>query len=236
MSESGSGVGRVALILGCVAAAAFIGGPLLASIGVLPPLTAFSVFGLGGLLGLITLVVSLFVAWRRGSGAAAGGLVLGGVISLAFIGLALPSRNLPRINDITTDTQQPPQFVQAPNLPGNAGRDMGYPGESFAAQQREGYPNLKPQPLAEAPPAAFERVSRAAGEMPAWEITRTDAGAFAIEGVATSRLFRFQDDFVIEVRPADGGSVVQMRSKSRDGRGDVGANAARIEAFFAKLR
>jgi uncharacterized protein DUF1499 len=29
---------------------------------------------------------------------------------------------------------------------------------------------------------------------------------------------------------------VQMRSKSRDGKGDVGANAARIRAFFNRLK
>ena len=42
--------------------------------------------------------------------------------------------------------------------------------------------------------------------------------------------------FVIEVRPGDHGSVVAMRSKSRDGKGDIGANAKRIEALFAQLR
>lgn len=236
MSDSGSGVGRVGLVLGCIAAVAFAGGPLLAFLGILQPITAFSIFGLGGLLGLITLVVALIILWRSGFSAAVGGLVLGAAIGLTFILLAVPARNVPRINDITTDTQQPPQFVQAPNLPGNAGRDMSYPGESFAQQQREGYPYLKGQALAEAPAVAFERVSRAAAEMPQWEITRTDPNALALEGFSTSRLFRFQDDFVIEVRPADGGSVVHMRSKSRVGRGDVGANAARIEAFFAKLR
>ena len=236
MGDSASGVSRIGLVLGCIAAAAFIGGPLLAFLGVLAPLTSFSIFGLGGLLGLITLIVALFTVWRRGFSAASAPLLLGGAISLLFIIAALPGRNVPRINDITTDTQQPPQFVQAVTQPGNAGRDMSYPGESFAQQQRDGYPNLKAQPLPEAPSAAFERVSRAAAEMPNWDITRTDYNALAIEGVETSRLFRFQDDFVIEVRPADTGSVVQMRSKSRVGRGDVGANAARIEAFFAKLR
>jgi uncharacterized protein (DUF1499 family) len=64
-------------------------------------------------------------------------------------------------------------------------------------------------------------------------VGRCSAGS---EGFSTSRLFRFKDDFVIEVRPYETGSIVQMRSKSRVGRGDVGANAARIETFFAKLR
>jgi uncharacterized protein (DUF1499 family) len=235
MSDSSSGLGRVALILGCIAAAAFVGGPLLAFLGFLPPIICFSIFGLGGLLGLITLIVSLVTWWSRGVSAASRGLMLGGAISVVFIMAAMPGRNVPRINDITTDTQKPPQFVQASNLPGNEGRDMSYPGESFAQQQAAGYPNLKAQELAEPPDAAFERVKRAAAEMP-WEITRTDPSALALEGVSTSRLFHFKDDVVIEVRPAEGGSIVQMRSKSRVGRGDVGANAARIEAFFAKLR
>jgi uncharacterized protein (DUF1499 family) len=49
-------------------------------------------------------------------------------------------------------------------------------------------------------------------------------------------LFHFKDDFVIEVRPSDGGgSRIEMRSKSRDGISDFGANARRIRAFFAML-
>jgi hypothetical protein len=42
---------------------------------------------------------------------------------------------------------------------------------------------------------------------------------------------------VVEVRPRDdGGSTVAMRSKSRLGKGDLGANARRIRAFLADLR
>jgi uncharacterized protein (DUF1499 family) len=157
-------------------------------------------------------------------------------MTLIFVMLALPGRQVPRINDITTDTHQPPHFVQAPNLPGNQGRDLAYPGEAFAAQQRTGYPDLSPLSLSEPPALAFERIARAAAETPGWTITRSDAATLSVEGVATSRLFRFEDDFVIEVRPSGSGSVIQMRSKSRDGRGDVGANAARIQEFFGRLR
>ena len=84
--------------------------------------------------------------------------------------------------------------------------------------------------------AIASRVEAAAKQMPNWEILRSDPGAHVLEGVATSSLFRFKDDFVVEVRAQDNGSVVQMRSKSRDGKGDIGANAARIKAFFAKLQ
>lgn len=226
---------RGILVLGAIAAAAFVIGPLSAFLGAVPPLVGFYTFGLGGLLGIITLIASLVTAVRRGVGAAAGGLALGGVITLVFLLLAVPARGFPPINDITTDTVNPPQFVQAVTLPANLGRDMSYPGETFAQQQAAGYPDLNPLSLEHSPKEVFERVQQAAQEMPLWEITRTDFTALALEGFATSRLFRFGDDFVIEVRPAEGGSVVHMRSKSRDGRGDVGANAARIQAFFAEL-
>lgn len=236
MKDSRSGSNRFGLILGVIATLAFILPPLGAFVGVLAPMTAFSAFGLGGLLGVLTLVISLITVVRSGIAAAAPSLALGALITAAFILLAFPARHFPRINDITTDTQNPPQFVQARNLADNEGRDMSYPGETFAEQQKAGYPDLQPLRQPEAPAVVFERVTTAAAEMPQWEVTRTDPSALALEGVSTSRLFRFKDDFVIEVRPSDGGSIVQMRSKSRDGRGDVGANAARIEGFFAKLR
>ena len=54
--------------------------------------------------------------------------------------------------------------------------------------------------------------------------------------IATTRLFGFHDDIAIRIRP-DGaqGSRVDVRSKSRDGKGDIGANAARIRAFVGEL-
>ena len=43
-----------------------------------------------------------------------------------------------------------------------------------------------------------------------------------------TRLFRFVDDVAIRVRPRGAGSVVDLRSNSRVGGGDLGANAERI--------
>jgi uncharacterized protein (DUF1499 family) len=225
---------RWASRFGAAGIAAFVLGPLMAHLAVVPAMAGFVVFGLGGLLGLLALVVGI-IGILRGRGATLG-LALGLVITLAFLAIAVPSGKLPPINDITTDTMNPPQFVTAPSLPANRGRDMSYPGASFAARQRRGYPTLAPLHVDMPPNEAFQRVQAAARHMPGWEITRTEPAARALEGVATTRLFRFKDDFVIEVRPQDGHSIVQMRSKSRDGKGDIGANAARITAFFAALK
>ncbi len=223
-------VARVAF----AAVVAFAAGPVLAHLGILPARVGFLLFGVGGLLGIVALVAGIVGAVRgRGGGT---GLAIGAVVSVAFLVVALPARTVPPINDITTDTTNPPQFVSAGTIDANRGRDMKYPGPSFAEQQRAGYPDLAPLLLNASPDEVFRRIEAAAKQMPTWQITRTDVGARAIEGVDTTRLFQFKDDFVIEVRPQDGGSVVHMRSKSRDGRGDIGANAARIKAFFAKLK
>ncbi len=234
MAESRSRVLRWASLLGAAGAVLFATGPLLAHLGAVPPRLGFAVFGLGGLLGIAALVTGVVAAFV-GSGIGAG-LALGAVVSVTFLSIAMPARKVPTINDITTDTANPPQFIKAGSLDANQGRDMRYPGASFAEQQRAGYPDLAPLRLALAPDEAFKRVEAAARQTPGWEITRDDAAARTLEGTDTTWLFRFKDDFVIEARPQDGGSVVQMRSKSRDGKGDIGTNAARIEAFFARLR
>jgi uncharacterized protein (DUF1499 family) len=220
--------------LGIAAVVAFVVGPVLAHVRLVPAMVGFLVFDLGGLLGLIALVVGIIGAFRGGG--ASLGLALGLVVTVAFFAIASRGGKFPRINDITTDTTNPPQFVAASSIDANRGRDMKYPGATFAEQQRAGYPDLAPLQLPGPPDEVFKRVEAAARQMPTWQITRSDPAAHALEGVDTTRLFQFQDDFVIEVRPQDSGSVVQMRSKSRDGKGDIGANAARIKAFFAKLR
>jgi uncharacterized protein (DUF1499 family) len=236
MADTQPRVGRVTLFLGIAAAVGILGGPLLARFGVLPPVAGLAAFALGGLLGLVTFVAALVAIIRRGLVSAGPALVLGLLVSGVFMAVAMPGRSVPRINDITTDTVNPPQFVIAGSLPGNEGRDMRYPGAEFAAQQKAGYPTLAPLKIAAPPDEVFQRVVAAAREMPDWEITRNDAATRTLEGVSTSKWFHFKDDFVIEVRPSDGGSLVEMRSKSRVGRGDIGANAARIQALFARLQ
>jgi uncharacterized protein (DUF1499 family) len=230
---------HAARLLGIIALIAFVVGPAIAHFELVAPLVGFGVFALGILLALIATVLALVALVRGAPGVrstALAGLVLGVLVIAVTVAVARGGSGVPRINDITTDTENPPQFVNAQTLPQNAGRDMAYPGEEFARQQKAGYPNLAPLRLAEPPDQAFSRVQLAARAIETWEITREDAAARVLEGYDTTPLFRFKDDFVIEVRPADGGSTVQMRSKSRDGQGDTGTNAKRIESFFARLR
>jgi len=209
-------------------------GPLAASFGIVPPIVGFAMFALGGLLGLVALVWGGIAAARGRAPWTAP--VLGLLVTGVFLAVALPSRSYPPYNDFTTDPDDPPAYLKAQKLPANEGRDMGYPGGVVTEAQRQAYPDLKPLDLPLPPPDAFARVIATTRTMPAWKITAADPASGIIEVVATSRLFRFQDDIVIRIRPQNGGSRIDMRSKSRDGRGDLGANATRIRAFFAALR
>jgi uncharacterized protein (DUF1499 family) len=218
-------------VLGLVAMALFVLGPLLAWLRLVPALGGFVTFALGGLLALVVTVIAAIRAFR-GRGFGRGGALAAAVAAVVFVWSAVRGGGTPMTNDFTTDLADPPAFTQAAAEPANAGRDLSYPAD-FAAVQRECCPDLVPIQVAAAPAAAFAQVAAVAASMPGWRITRMDAAAGELEAVATSTLFGFQDDVAIRVRqdPASGGSRVDVRSKSRDGKGDRGVNAARIRAL-----
>ena len=232
----------IAFVVADVALLLFVGPPLLVQVGVLTSKAGFPAFMLGGLLGLLALLLGLVAlyATRPATGRSGRGLALvatlagAGVVAVVVVA-AGPSAGLPPINDITTDPDNPPQFSALLREGPNAGRDMGYPGEAFAAQQRAGYPDLAPIDVPTTVVDTFERTKRAM-EGFGWEIVYADAETGRIEATDTSRLWRFVDDIVVRIRPRAAGSRVDVRSKSREGRGDLGANAARIRRLREALQ
>ncbi len=189
---------------------------------------------LAGALGLIRTRAE---ARRAGRPLALAGTILGlGVAApLAVIIFSWMSMTAPPINDITTDFDNPPQFVKPPDMSPAA---MTYKRNYFAPKQSAGYGKLDPAHVDEKPDDAFARTKGVAASMPGWQIVYVDPASRTVEGTQRSNLFRFCDDFVIQVRPApDGsGSLVEMRSRSRDGEGDFAVNYNRIEGFFAALK
>jgi uncharacterized protein (DUF1499 family) len=132
----------------------------------------------------------------------------------------------PRINDISTDLDDPPAYPR-----GKPGR---YP-ERFKAIVREHYPALGPLRLSRSPDEVFAAVRKLAEERELWNLTCVDEQDRSLQGVARTRLLRFRDDYVVRVRADGDGAVVDMRSKSRLGKADFGANARRIRDFLADL-
>jgi uncharacterized protein (DUF1499 family) len=229
-----------------IAVVAIAAGMIGAHFRLIPPFSGFQMMlvglafaALGLVFGLIALPMTIFSAKRRPArGRALIGTVFSVVILTPIVLVLARTHQYPLINDITTDTDHPPVFVMAINLQPQAGRDMAY-NPQFAAIQKAApaYNDLAPLKIDGPPDEVFKKVQILAGEDPAWQVTRTDTQTRTLEGVATSRLFRFHDDFIIEVRPAaGGGSLVEMRSKSRDGKGDLGVNYHRIVRFLNFLK
>ncbi|TMH60804.1 MAG: DUF1499 domain-containing protein [Betaproteobacteria bacterium] len=137
------------------------------------------------------------------------------------------ARAVPPINDITTDTDNPPRYMTAARA---------YPGAEFARQQRAAYPDIAPMLLAVPPRDAFAKAVAAAEAM-GWEVVGRDAAAGTIEAVDTTKWFGFKDDIAVRVTPTlEGGSRIDIRSKSRVGRSDIGTNARRIRAYAERLK
>ena len=188
------------------------------------------------LFGLIAIILSLVGLARSGSkGMAVAGLVLG----LIAAGMPLKSINTARhspIHDVSTDRENPPQFVAI--LPLRAAAKAANPTDydaKTAELQKETYPDIGPLHLDVPPAQAFDRAAAAAKEMN-WDVIITDPAQGRIEATATTFWFGFKDDVVVRIAADGSGSRVDVRSLSRIGKSDVGANAKRVREYLAKVK
>lgn len=145
------------------------------------------------------------------------------------------ARSVPPIHDISTDTLDPPEFIAILPLRADAPNPPGYAGEEVARLQREAYPDLRSYRLDAGTGMAFEQALAAARKM-GWEIVAADPATGRIEATATTFWYGFKDDVVVRVGADNGGSVIDVRSKSRVGRSDLGANASRIRTYLEALK
>jgi uncharacterized protein (DUF1499 family) len=187
-------------------------------------------------LGLIAIILSLVGLAKSGSkGMALVGLVLGVIAA----GIPLKNINTARhspIHDVSTDRDNPPQFVAVLPLrtAAKAANPTDYDAKT-AELQKETYPDVGPLHLDVPPAQAFDRAAAAAKEMK-WDIVATDPAQGRIEATATTFWFGFKDDIVVRITAEGGGSRVDVRSLSRIGKSDVGANARRVRAYLAKVK
>jgi uncharacterized protein (DUF1499 family) len=228
-----------AAVLGCAIAAAAAG--IGYSLELWPVRTGFAILrwavyiGIGA--GVIALAGAVMALAARSRGHAALGLA-GVLVALTVV---IPPWNLqriadhvPRIHDITTDTDNPPRFVALREVREKSLNGAAYRGEKISALQKAAYPDIRPALTELAPGAAFERALAAARRM-GWDIAAAEPAEGRIEATATTFWFRFKDDVVIRITPHGAGSRLDIRSMSRLGRSDLGANAKRIRAFMAEF-
>jgi len=203
-----------------------------------------------GVLGLsvIGLLLALLVKPRRGWGRALVAVLIP-ALALGFAASVMSkARAVPPIHDISTNIEDPPVFsrtvLDARGAVGGANpvRSLTEPspalkGRSVGEAGRAAYPDIEPVTLAGTVPESLERAAAAARSQGLKDV-RIDKAAGTVEAVAESFWFGFRDDVVIRVRPGpDGqGSVVDIRSTSRVGQSDLGANAARVRGLIGAIK
>ena len=235
-----SGIARFAAALGAVS---------LLTLAATGPLHRLGLVGLAGAFGmlkwavyatlatLVLAVIGMIVAARRGAGmSTAVTAMLMSLVAIASVGaLAWKASRVPAIHDITTDTMQPPPFLAVLPLRAGAMNAVEYGGPDVAAKQKSAFPEIAPLTLSLPPDRAFDRALAAARTM-GWDLVASDPAGLRIEATDTTFWFGFKDDVVIRVTPQPNGSRVDVRSLSRVGVGDIGANAARIRKYLATLK
>ena len=102
-----------------------------------------------------------------------------------------------------------------------------YPGHPMRA-----YAEIAPLALNGDGPATMARLAKLLQAMPGVKIIRNTGDGY-LYAQCTTRLMKFVDDLELWFDPVH--QVVQVRSASRVGRGDLGANRQRVEALRAKL-
>ncbi|MGP5309186.1 DUF1499 domain-containing protein [Vreelandella alkaliphila] len=183
----------------------------------------------------ISILLLLISAFTRRMGAGVAAIFV--IVATAAL-LYMPwqqwqrAQQAPAIHDITTDTQNPPDFVALRDAREAAPNAVDYPGEATARQQQMAYPNVQPLQVT-APKATVLAAAQAEVEASGWQIAAITEST--IEATATTRWFGFEDDVIIRLTEQQNGVQVDMRSASRLGTSDVGTNALRIETFLDNL-
>jgi uncharacterized protein (DUF1499 family) len=229
---------KIGLLLALAGAGLLLAGPLGSRAGLWSFIIGFLLLAASVLLGLIGASLSLVGGMRTGQWMIAGAGIIAG---LAVVGVpsafVLSARGKPAIHDITTDPDNPPPFVAILPLRAGAANPPEYAGAAVAAEQRRAYPDIQTLTLRVRKDVAFDRATSVARGL-GWDVVADDRPSGRIEAVDTTFWFGFKDDVVIRITelPGNGGTRVDVRSKSRVGRGDLGTNARRIRDLLGRLQ
>jgi uncharacterized protein (DUF1499 family) len=200
-------------------------------------------------LTLILAIIFIVLNRRKGRKTRWPLLGLGMIATIGFLGFWIPYvvaiATLPAIHDITTDLADPPQFtaltLRADNWDNIPGADDGEmrgmnPRQRWATVHQDAYPDIRSVRIDQPVAVVIEKARRLAEDR-GWKVVSADPASGHLEATDTISLFRFKDDIVIRARAAENGaaSIIDMRSVSRVGVHDIGANAKRVRRFLSDL-
>ncbi len=146
----------------------------------------------------------------------------------------LNSLAAPLIHQVSTNPDEPPEFIEVVALRGEHSNPLAFDAEKIAPLQAEFYPWVEPLVLRATPEEAFGKALDVLKGM-GLEVVATHPELGLIEAVDTTFWFGFNDDVAVRVRAYPQGSVVDVRSVSRVGLTDVGANAKRVGEIIRRM-
>lgn len=197
-------------------------------------------------IAIVALLLGLaggYAIWRTGAAGTGNitvGLVVGGAIMLTPPLVLTAASDMPRLNDVTTDMEAPPPFQSVSGLRPVGANPVDYPGGKFAARQQRYYPDIRPMFIERPSSETFALVVDAV-RRENMKIVRQDpppekgSGAGFLEATDRTLVFGFYDDVSIRVSGSQDRSRVDLRSASRFGRHDLGANVTRVRTLMRQI-
>lgn len=201
--------------------------------------------------GIVALIAALMLwaARKRGWYQSYTKRLLALLMSLSLVGYLgswwLPSVTKPALHDISTTMADPPVFRtillrddnwdRVPEADNSDYQGLS-PRQRWEQIHREAYPDLRTVRVEQSATLLMEKAERLANAR-GWDIRDLDAADGRLEASTTSTPMAYPHDIAIRIRPAEGGngSIVDMRSVSREGYHDLGSNAEIIRSFLADL-
>jgi uncharacterized protein (DUF1499 family) len=207
--------------------------------GILEVRPALATFGAALVLAVLALLLAFgafVVIWKdglSGMGAALSAIVMAAALLAYPTYLVARSWDLPWIYDITTDLIAP-EYVALAKTRSRDANPIIYAGLSSWERQIEAYPDIEPIETDLNPRQAYE-AAHAVITKRRWRIVDArppdpsqGRREGRIEAVARTALMGFRDDVIVRVRGEGQGARIDIRSSSRYGSFDFGANAERI--------
>ena len=205
-----------------------------------PALATFAGALVVAVIGIVLAFGAFIVIWKdgiRGMGHAFGAIAIGLALIAYPAYLGYQAYKLPMINDISTDALDPPRFDVLARL-----RPRGtveYAGLYAAELQRQAYPDIEALSVTATPKVAYD-AAMAVIVRRKWRVVvdrppqppRRDG---VIEAVAQTSIMGFREDVSLRVRVESDGAKIDVRSASRYGRHDFGANATRIRSLLEDI-
>jgi hypothetical protein len=196
---------------------------------------------LGLVVAIVIAVVSLVRIWFGGQ---TGALEAFTAIFISIAGLAPPlyflhyAVTLPRLTEVQTTPGEPLNFKMLNTLRPADANPLHDADDSHAEEQAEAYPDIGPMLLERSAPEVFSIVEEAVQRL-GWNIALSEppgeSGVGHIEATTQSLIMGFTDDVIVQVKGDDAHAVIDVRSVSRYGPHDLGANAERIRRLFAEV-